>query len=585
MKFPLPLTLSVRTLSAAACVTALLIAATFSTVLPLSFARAQSRTRTHKLQQPQVAITTGTYRQTNLVSDLPGVALIEDRLLKNSWGVALNGGSPFWVANNQTDCATLYTGDVSGSPLIRNPALPSVSITGPTLQPMPVLPTGVVSNTTIDFLIPQPTPNPPVRAQFIFATGNGAINTWNPATGSNAFVAQFAPGHNYTGLTIGNNASGNVLYAVDFANGKIDVFDKNFNLTSVSGNFTDATIPANFHPYNIQNLGGSLYVSYAIFQHAPNLDNGFVRKFDTNGVRDAAFTINNGPLADPWGMVIAPATFGTFSNLLLIGNSRTLGINDSSIHAFNPATGALLGYMVDEGGSFLEIKGLRGLVFGNGTNGGDPNTLYFCSGTIDETLSEGHGLLGSLKPAPDLFPSTIKFSNAEYHTTENAGHIDITVTRSGDTSGGATVNYATVDGSASQKSQYEIALGKLIFNPGDTSKTFRVLIVDNNALAAGTSTQLGLVLSNATGAALISPNVANLFIMDDEFDTPRQPPNTIDDTQFFVRQQYFDFLNREPDTAGLNFWTTQILSCGTDQQCIERKRINVSAAFFLSIEF
>src|SRR6185503_14544396 len=193
MKFPLPLTLSVRTLSAAACVTALLIAATFSTVLPLSFARAQSRTRTHKLQEPQVAITTGTYRQTNLVSDLPGVALIEDRLLKNPWGVALNGGSPFWVANNQTDCATLYQGDVSGSPLVRHPALPSVSINGPTLQPRPVLPTGIVSNTTSDFPIPQPTLDPPAPAQFIFSTANGAINAWGPALGSTTFVAQFVP--------------------------------------------------------------------------------------------------------------------------------------------------------------------------------------------------------------------------------------------------------------------------------------------------------------------------------------------------------------------------------------------------------
>src|SRR4029077_12781435 len=108
-----------------------------------------------------------------------------------------------------------------------------------------------------------------------------------------------------------------------------------------------------------------------------------------------------------------------------------------------------------------------------------------------------------------------------------------TVTRSGDTSGTATVNYATVGG--------EIALGRLTFNPGDTSQTFRVLIVDNNSFAAGTSTQLELVLSNSTGAALVTPNIADLFIMDDEFDTPRQPPNIVDDTHFFVRQHYFDF--------------------------------------------
>src|SRR5258705_5916462 len=518
MKYPLPLTLPVRTLSAAVLVTALLIAATFSSLLPISFARAKTKIRTDNLQEPKVAIPTGAYRQTNLVSDLPGVALIEDRLLKNPWGVALNGGSPFWVANNHTDCATLYTGDVSGSPLVRNPALASVSINGPTLQPMPVLPTGVVSNTTIDFLIPQPTPNPPAPAQFIFATGNGAINAWNSALGSNAFVAQFAPGHNYTGIAIGNNASGNVLYADDFAKCRIDDFDKNFNLRAVAGNFTYATIQANFHPYNIQNLGGALYVSYAIFQHAPNFDNGFVRKFDTNGVRDAAFAINNGPLADPWGMVIVPASFGSFSNSLLVGNSRTLGLHEPSITAFNPATGALVGYMFDEGGSALEIKGLRGLVFGNGTNGGQLNTLYFSSGITDDTSVDDHGVFGSLKAASAMPASTIKFSSDEYHTTENAGHIDITVTRSGDTSGTATVNYAILGG--------EIALGRLTFNPGDTSKTFRVLIVDNNSFPAGTSTLVNLVLSNSTGPALISPNVPRVSLMDDEFDTPRLPPHT-----------------------------------------------------------
>ena len=128
MKYLLPLTLPIRTLSAAACVIALLIAATFSSVLPKSFARAPAKTRTNKLQEPQVAITAGPYRQTNLVSDLPGIALIEDRLLKNPWGVALNSGSPFWLTNNQTDCATLYQGDVSGSPLVRNSFLPSVAI-------------------------------------------------------------------------------------------------------------------------------------------------------------------------------------------------------------------------------------------------------------------------------------------------------------------------------------------------------------------------------------------------------------------------------------------------------------------------
>ena len=509
--------------------------------------------------------------------------MVEDRQLVNPWGIGLNPSSPFWVVNNKTDRATLYKGDVSGSPLAGNAALPSVAIPNiPTLVPAPSLPTGVVANTTNDFLVIPPTlPGPPVPAQFIFATLNGAINARDPGFGTVAVVMKFMSGHSYTGLAIGNNASGNFLYAADFANGKIDVFDKDFNLSSVSGNFIDATVPANFHPYNIQNLGGALYVTYAEFSHFHDNDFGFVRKFDTNGVRDSAFAINNGPLADPWGLAIAPANFGPFSNLLLVGNFRSLGILNPSVSAFNPATGALFGNMTDGSGAYLQIERLRALVFGNGVNGGDPNTLYFSA----DIYSENHGLFGSLKPVTGLPATLIKFSNSQYLTNEGAGHIDITVTRDGVVSSTATVNYATVDTYATQKSDFEIALGKLTFNPGETSKTFRVLIVDNNLAGGGSSRDLSLVLSNPTGAALVNPNAATLFIMDNDFDTNRDPLNIIDDAQPFVRQHYFDFLNREPDAAGLSFWTNQITSCGTNQQCIELKRINVSAAFFLSIEF
>jgi len=534
------------------------------------------------LQEAPALIFAASYRQTNLVSDLPGVAFVEDPLLATPWGVALNSSSPFWVVNNQTDRATVYKGDVAGGPLAANAALPSVAIPNiPTVNQAPSQPTGVAANTTSDFVVSLTPTSPAAPAQFIFATLNGGINAWQPNMGSVAVVVKFVSGHSYTGLTIGSNASGNLLYAADFANGKIDVFDKNFNGTSVSGNFTDATVPANFHPNNIQNLGGALYVTYAEFTHFAN-DSGFVRKFDTNGVRDTAFAIDNGPLLEPWGMAIAPANFGGFSNLLLIGNARW---NGSSINAFNPTTGHLFGNMVDESGAALEIRKLRGLVFGNGVNGGDPNTLYFAAGVPNDQIGVTHGLFGSLKAVTGLPTTTIKFSNTQYSTTESAGHFDVSLTRTGDLSGTPTVNYATADSYATQKSDYEIALGKLTFNPGEASKTFRVLIVDNNLIGGGTSHDLSLILSNATGAALVSPTIAKLSIMDDEFDTPRQPPNIIDDPQFFVRQQYFDFLNREPDTAGFNFWVNQITSCGTDQQCIELKRINVSAAFFLSIEF
>jgi uncharacterized protein (TIGR03118 family) len=523
------------------------------------------------------------YRQTNLVSDLPGVALVEDRLLRGPWGVATTANSPFWVVNNKTDSASIYTGDVGGAPLVRNrvPSIPILNV--PTLLPAPTLPTAVVANTTNDFLVRFDQSLPPPPTTFIFATRNGGINAF-PMFETAAVPVHFNSGHDYTGIAIGTNANGNFLYVADFTNGHIDIFDRDFNPSSVTGNFTDPSVPANFHPFNIQNLGGSLYVTYAEFQHAFNSDRGFVRKFDTNGVRDMAFKIDNGPLVAPWGIAISPANFGGFSNALLVGNSRLLGIpDDSCISAFNPTTGALIGSMVDEGGSGLQIDQLRALIFGNGVNGGDPNTLYFSAGS-PPFLIEQHGLFGSLKPA-SIATSTIKFSDRQFFTRENDGHIDITVVRTGDTSGVATVNYATVDRNATQKSNYEISLGKLTFNSGETSKTFRVLIVDNSEIGGGSSRDLALVLSNATGASLVDPDQATLFIMDDEGDTPRQPPNLIDDTSFFVRQQYFDFLNREPDAAGFNFWRNEINSCGANPQCIEIKRINVSAAFFLSIEF
>ena len=551
--------------------------------LPHSFAGGtNTSSRNNSAQEGPALSVGGIYHQTNLVSNLPGVALVEDPQLSMPWGIALNSSSPFWVVNNGNDRATLYKGDVSSSPLVINSALPSVAIPNvPTLVPFPSRPTGVVANTTSDFLVSLTPTSPAAPAHFIFATLSGGINAWQPGLGSVAVVVRFMSGHSYTGLALGSNASGNLLYAADFANGKIDVFDKDFNQTSVSGNFTDASIPANHHPYNIQNLGGSLYVTYAPASFPLNFDQGFVRKFDTNGVRDNGFTINNGPLFAPWGMAIAPANFGAFSNALLIGNTQAGSVNSSSINAFNPATGTVLGQMVDGGGASLKINDLQGLVFGNGVNGGDPNTLYF---STDGSFSN-FSLFGSLKPISGVPDSTIRFSNQQYFTTENAGHIDITVTRSGVTSGTATVNYATVDSGATQKSDYQIAVGKLTFNPGETSKTFRVLIVDDKAYAGGSSVILNLVLSNATGAELTSPTSANLNISDDEGDTPGQPPNILDDTQFFVRQHYFDFLNREPDAAGFNFWTNQIAACGTDQQCIEVKRIHVSAAFFLSIEF
>jgi hypothetical protein len=172
---------------------------------------------------------------------------------------------------------------------------------------------------------------------------------------------------------------------------------------------------------------------------------------------------------------------------------------------------------------------------------------------------------------------------------ENGGHVDVTVSRTGNTSGTATVDYTTFDetpagaGHATQASDYEIAAGTLTFAPGEASKTFTVLIVNDN-IVEGPET-LGLTLSNptGTGVTLGSPSSAEITIIDDD-NTP-STTNPLDDARFFARQDYLDFLNREPDQSGWDFWTGAITQCGADAACTEVHRINVSAAFFVSNEF
>jgi len=183
--------------------------------------------------------------------------------------------------------------------------------------------------------------------------------------------------------------------------------------------------------------------------------------------------------------------------------------------------------------------------------------------------------------------SAIQFSANNYNISEAGGHVDVNVTRTGDTSSAAAVDYTTLDeslgaGHASQASDYEMAVGTLTFAPGETSKTFSVLIVDDK-LVEGNET-LALTLSNATGTgvSLGNPNTAEVTIIDNDSGTS---PNPYDDPRFFVRQQYLDFLNREPDASGWDFWTNTVTECGADTACTEVHRINVSAAFFLSNEF
>jgi uncharacterized protein (TIGR03118 family) len=536
------------------------------------------------------------YRLTTLISDIPGMAPVLDTLLTNPWGIAESSSSPFWIVNNGSSTTQLVRGDVGGAPVVLNPSPQTITVPGGS-------PTGVVRNATSDFQITPPGGGTPAAAAFIFDTELGNIAAWNGSSGAAAQNVVSMPGHVYKGLAIGSNAGGNRLYAADFTNNHIDVFDGTFTATTVSGGFVDNTIPAGYGPFNIQNLGGFLYVTYAKIDpmHPDEELNcagcGLVRKFSTDGVRQLAFGIDdvstdpNSLLDAPWGMAITPSTFGIFGSsvstpILLVGNFSDEGFitaYDANTGAPIVPTGATDNRLVDESNKPIEIDELWALQFGNGGNGGDANTLYFTAGTAEEE----HGLFGKLNPTTAQATSLIEFATDNFSVDERDGHLDFTVVRTGDTSGMATVNFNTFDeaepGHASQKSDYEIALGTLTFAPGETSKTFRLLIVNDGFVEGDEVISLALTNPKGAGVGLGSPNTAEVKILDD--DTTPPTTNPIDDTAFFVRQHYLDFLNREPDPSGYAFWQNEINSCGGNAQCVEVKRINVSAAFFLSIEF
>jgi uncharacterized protein (TIGR03118 family) len=322
----------------------------------------------------------GAYVQTNLVSDGFVPAKFTDPKLVNPWGISSSPTSPFWVSNNGTGVSTLYNSAGTPQALV-------VTIPPPLGGTGPSTPTGQVFNGTSAFN----------GDLFIFATEDGTIAGWRGALGTNAelLVDNSAAGAAYKGLALGNNGAGDFLYAANFSSGTIDVFNSSFTPVSLPGSFTDPNLPAGYAPFNVQNLGGSLFVTYALQDAAkhddvPGPGHGYLNIFDLNGNLQRRL-ISQGSLNSPWGLALAPAKFGTFSNDLLVAN-----FGDGTINAFDPMTGNLLGTVKDSRGNPIVIDGPWSLIFGNGGNGGDPNKLYFTAGPGGEL----HGLFGSLAPAP-----------------------------------------------------------------------------------------------------------------------------------------------------------------------------------------
>jgi uncharacterized protein (TIGR03118 family) len=339
------------------------------------------------------------YVQTNLVSDVPGLAAHTDPNLRNPWGTSVGPGSPIWVSDNAAGVTTLYDGAGNARPLVVTiPAAPSSG------KDALGTPTGQAFNTfdpsATDFVISKGDDGPSGPAFFLFATEDGTIAGWNPNVDpTHAVIAVDRStvtdgagdvGAVYKGLALVITASGKFLYASNFRFGRVDVFDSHFNLVN---SFTDPTLPDGFAPFGIHNIGGDLFVTFAKQDAAKHDDaarpgNGFVDEFAPNGNLLRRF-VSRGKLDSPWAVTVAPPTFGAFGGDILVGN-----FGDGRINAYDPSTGQELGQLSNPGGGPITISGLWGLRFAPATPGAGPNTLFFTAGIN----GEADGLFGDIVP-------------------------------------------------------------------------------------------------------------------------------------------------------------------------------------------
>lgn len=337
------------------------------------------------------AIAQHRYQQTDLVSDVAGLAPVTDANLVNPWGLSRSATSPWWTANNGTGTSTLYNGLGVKQALI-------VTVPGPAGSSEAGTPTGTVFNGSSDFKVGLPGTNQPAR--FLFATEEGTIAGWNPAANPTVAITKVdwsAQGAVYKGLALGQVGTVNYLYAANFHAGTVDVFDANFAPVNLGANaFKDPHLPKGYAPFNVQAIGDKIFVTYAK-QDAEKIDEvaglgrGFVTAYTTNGM--LSMRLKWGPWFNaPWGVALAPADFGRFSNMLLVGQ-----FGSGKIAAFDPATGKFRGFMRGANHRPIKIEGLWALSFGNGAGAGPLNSLYFAAGIDDEA----HGLFGTLTVLPD----------------------------------------------------------------------------------------------------------------------------------------------------------------------------------------
>lgn len=281
-----------------------------------------------------------------------------DKQLINPWGLAYAPANPFWLSDQGSGLSTLYDGNGVKQSLIVT--VPSASGTGIGS------PTGIVYNGSSEFQIQHWT------SAFLFCTLDGTISGWSHFDPNNALIGvnNSAKGAVYTGLAVTSKPSGNFVYAADFANNKIDVYNGTFKFVK---SFTDTNLPPGFAPLNVQDIGGQLYVAFAATNGSAG---GYVDIFTESGTFVKTL-IQGKPLNQPWGFAMAPSNFGPLSNTLLISNNTNTG----TINGFNPTTGAFVGTIKNAAGTALHFNQIWGIEFGGGSAAnGNTNQLFYTGG-------------------------------------------------------------------------------------------------------------------------------------------------------------------------------------------------------------
>lgn len=338
------------------------------------------------LEERRLMSTSSFYDQTNLVSDNGVAGTRTDATLVNAWGLDHSPTGPWWVAANGTGVSPAYDG--AGASAAANVAIP-IAPGGTESKP-----TGVIANNSRFFAVSKAGQSG--ASEYVYVTESGTISGWNfnvDSTHAILKVDNSATGAIYKGAAIA--ASGRhphpFLYAADFHNNKIDMFDGSFGAVALgNGAFTDPSLPAGYAPFNVANIGGRLFVSYALQGGTATDDvagprHGFIDIYTTGGALVGRFA-SRGTLDSPWAMVVAPHDFGLFSDDILVGN-----FGNGRISAFNHK-GKFMGFVVGSDANPVEIPGLWGLAFGNDAGAGASNSLFFASGPN----GEAHGLFGTL---------------------------------------------------------------------------------------------------------------------------------------------------------------------------------------------